>query len=1111
MSLQLILGNSGAGKTHFACTHIIEQSILHPDVSYYVIVPEQFTMQTQKNLVELHPRKGILNIDILSFDRLAYRVFEEVGSDNRRLLEETGKSMVIQKIVQQHKKELSYLGGQIQKPGYIDEMKSLISEFMQYEIGEDELQKLLEDDSGKLLQLKLRDVAGIYHYFLDYLEGHYMTGEEVPDVLLKLLPLSEKLKDSVLLFDGFTGFTPIQLKVIQELLAITQKIFVTVTIDVQEDPFVKGKNHQLFYMSRKMIQSLADLTKELEEPIRIMPGEKSRFHHAPALNFLEQHLFRYRRVAYPASDLQQEIQIFTASGPQQELEEVARRISRAVREHGCRYGEMAIITGNLEEYGPFARQVLEEAGIPYFLDEKHSILMNPFVEYLRAALEMITQNFSYESVFRYLRSGMSDILREQADRLENYVLALGIRGYSRWTDKWVRIYRGMRPETILELNEIRECFVTEVSGLVQGFRGGKHTIRVFCEVLYDFIVQSNVQEKLYKKEQAFIAIGDRAMEKEYAQIYGIILNLLDKMVEILGEETVSVREFCQLLETGMSEAKVALIPPSMDQILVGDMERTRLKDIRILFFVGVNEGNIPKSVDGGGILSELDREFLDSRGFELAPDRKEQMNIQRFYLYQNLCKPSEALCLSYSLSNAKGEPIRPAYLISQISTLFPGLGTEIAGESKETLDLLETPGTALDYFLQGLLEDHHGEQDPIFQELYSWYLKSPKYRTVAKRLVEAAFTRKPEDVISKLVAAVLYGEVSPHSATRLERFSACAFAHFLQYGLRITERAEYEFRAMDMGNLMHQVLEDFAVEVHKNGLDWRTLDEETRNALADRCLDRAAADYGNTILKSSARNEYLIERTRRILRRTVWALQEQLKNGQFTPEGFEVSFGGGRIDRLDILEEKDKVYVKVIDYKTGNTSFDLVALYHGLQLQLMIYLDAALTVEGKKYPDKVVEPAGIFYYNVKDPMIKEGTDIQSLEEEILKELKMNGLAQADPEVVQKLDQSLRSLPVALNKDGSFRKGSGVVSREQFALLNRYVKKKISDIREAILAGEAEAAPYELNKRDACTYCPYVSVCGYDRRIPGYEHRRLKNFTDEELWKAFTIEGGGQWQ
>ena len=1131
MSLQFIIGNSGAGKSYYAYKRIIEDSLKHPEKNYYVIVPEQFTMQTQKALVEMHPGKGILNIDILSFERLAYRVFEETGGGNRKVLEDTGKSMVLQKMVQQHRKELDYLGSQMNKPGYLDEVKSLVSEFMQYDIKEDDLEEMKEKAKDQaLLEMKLKDVGVLYQSFKEFLKGHYMTGEEVMDVLLKQLPFSKKLKGAELLFDGFTGFTPIQVNVIRELLVIADRVCVTVTMDEREDAFTPGKSHQLFFMSKQMIRTLAGLTKNLDDPVYLKLSGKSRFSQAPAMQFLEKNIFRYRKGTYEKE--QQEIQIFAAASPLEEMREAARRMAQLVRTCGYRYGEIAVITGNLEEYARLASQVFEEADIPYFIDEKHSVLMNPFVEYLRAAMEMAVQGFPYESVFRYLRCGMSEVTREQADKLENYVLALGIRGYRKWSEKWVRVYRGMEADQIQELNEIREVFAEEVKGLADGFCTGKKTVEEYCRILYEFILKSNVWQKLKKQEQNFKDTGDKAMEKEYNQIYGIVMDLLDKMVEILGNETVSRQEFRQLLETGLSQAKVALIPPSIDQVMVGDMERSRLKDIKALFFVGVNEGNIPKSTQTGGILSELDRDFFKEQGVELAPGPKELMNMQRFYLYLNMTKPREQLILSFSDTNAKGEGISPAYLIGSIRGLYPKLEIERAGESGAARSSVsgagmknetgsgngeycypENPEAGISLFLEKLAgetgKDHEilDQTDAMFGELYSWYLRDSKYHDKVQKLVQSAFAGKPKDIISQSVAKALYGEISPYSATRLERFAACAFAHFLQYGMKLTERVEYEFKAMDMGNVMHEALESFAEVVRKRGLKWTELTEQERNEIADECLNNIVADYGNTVLKSSARNEYMIERTRRILRRTVWALQKQLEQGEFQPEGFEVTFGGGRIDRVDIMEDQNKVYVKVIDYKTGNTSFDLVYLYHGLQLQLMIYLDGALKVEQKKYPDKEIVPAGVFYYNIKDPMIQEkiDADVEAVSAGLMKELKMNGLVQADAELVRRMDNSLGSIPVAFNKDGSFRKNSSVADRAQFTVLGRYVRTKIEKIRSSILEGDARVSPYELGKKNACTYCPYMTVCGFDRKLSGYEFRRLKNFSDEELWKAFDRE------
>ena len=1106
MSLQFIIGNSGAGKSYIAYQNIIREAVDHPGKMYYVIVPEQFTMQTQKTLVEMHPQKGILNIDVLSFERLAYRIFEEVGGDTRKVLEETGKNMVLQKLVQVNQKKLMYLKNQMKKPGYLDEVKSLISEFMQYEIHEEEMDKMLADAEDKpLLQMKLRDVAILYQAFREYLSDHFMTAEEVLEVLAREIPFSQKLKGSVIVLDGYTGFTPIQHTVIRELLKVCERMSVTVTMDVREKLSGRGKPHELFYMSHRMIRSLAEFTKDMDDPIWVKPGADSRFAERPALAFLEQNLFRYHRKTYEAE--QNEVQIFSAGNPQKELEETARRICRLVREKEYRYGQIAVITGNLEEYGSIARHVFDDAGIPFFVDEKHSVLMNPFVEYLRAALEMVVQGFSYESVFRYLRCGMSDISRHETDLLENYVIALGIRGFQKWKEKWVRIYRDMDPASVMEINQIREQFAEEVGDFAEGFSGRKKTIKEYSKCLYEFIVKSHVQEKLKQQELIFKNQGDRAMEKEYAQIYGIVMELLDKMVSILGEETVSPEEFRQLFETGMAQAKVALIPPGIDQVLIGDMERTRLKDVRTLFFVGVNEGCIPKNTESGGILTEMDRDFLDSQGIELAPGPKELMNMQRFYLYLNLTKPCESLCLSYSQSTGKGEAAGPAFLIRTIQMLFPNIRTERAEEPDNQLNLLETPNTSVDYLLENLTDEEKRNNNPLFAELYSWYLNSPKYRTMTERLRDAAFLCKPTDQISKSVAKALYGEVSPNGATRLERFSACAFAHFLKYGLEITERAEYEFRAMDMGNIIHQALEDFAAELNHRRLKWSDLADRERDEIADACLDKVAADYGNTILQSSARNHYMIERTRRILRRTVWALQEQLKNGQFQPEGFEVSIGGGRIDRLDVMKEDDKVYVKIIDYKTGNTSFDLVSIYYGLQMQLVVYMDAAIQAEKKKHEGCEVRPAGIFYYNVKDPMLQKELedDLDELNPEIFKKLKMNGLVMKDDHVIECLDKTTVSLPLSYTTKGTLRKGASVADETQFALLDEYVKKKITDIRESIMSGNAEVAPYEMGNQNACTYCPYQGTCGFDRKIPGYEFRRLKQFADEEIWKAFAEE------
>lgn len=1109
MSLQLVLGNSGSGKSRTVYEKIVEDSLQYPQKEFLIMVPEQFTMETQKIMAELHPGGGILNIDVLSFQRLAYRVFEQVGGDDRKLLEETGKSLVLQKVVQECGERLPYLGSQMKKQGYLDEVKSLISEFMQYDVSPEEVGRLSHKSEGRaLLAHKLADVQVLYQGFRDFLKEHYMTGEEVLDVLCQVIEEAPMVRGSVVVLDGFTGFTPIQNRLVAALLKLCEKVYVTVTLDEREDPYHMGSPYSLFAMSKKMIGKLLHLAEEsgceVEETLVVHAGENSRFAGNPAMKFLEQNLFRFRKAVYEKP--QEEIVLGACANPREELQETARKILYLVREEGLRYGEIAVVTGDLAAYSSMARQVFEAVDIPCFIDEKHSVLMNPFVEYIRSCLEMTARNYSYESVFRYLRCGMSSLEREDIDKLENYVIALGIRGKKQWKETWTRLYRGMKPEEIQELNSIRKQFVEETSLLMEEFSGRGRTVEAYTRALYQFIVQGNIQQKLHEQECIFHDRGNLAMEKEYAQIYGIVMSLLDKLVEILGEEKVTRAQYQQLMETGLSQAKVALIPPSADQVLVGDMERTRLKGVKVLFLVGVNEGNIPKNVGSGGILTEMDREFLEEQGTELAPGSRELTAQQRFYLYLNMTKPSHRLFLSYSLSNAKGEPLSPAYLISTVRKLFPHLELEAVGQKEEGLEFLQHPQNSLDYFLKGLKE--HGEEtDPLWRELYTWYRKHSPYKEIVERLVKAAFTENPGDRITASVARVLYGEISPYGATRLERYSACAFAHFLRYGLELQERAEYEFKAVDMGNVVHKALERFAGNLQRDGRNWENLNAEERDAYVEECLEAVTADYGNTILHSSARNEYLISRVGQILKRTVWALQEQLKRGQFVPEGFEVTLEGGRIDRVDVHEEEDKVFVKVMDYKTGNTSFSLIALYHGLQLQLMVYLNGAMEAEKVRHPGKEIIPAGIFYYQVKDPMVEAQIqeDVSQVEQKILKELRMNGLVQQEEDAARKMDRTLESLPVSVNKDGSFRKGSKVADKERFRMLSAFVKKKIGEIQEAILSGDTAVSPYRMGQENACAYCPYHSVCGFEQKLPGYEFRNLKRFSDEELWELMKEE------
>ncbi|MGI6006602.1 MAG: helicase-exonuclease AddAB subunit AddB [Ruminococcus sp.] len=1131
MPLQLIAGSSGAGKSHWIYEKIIKESMANPRGTYLLVVPEQFTMQAQSELVAMHPRHAVLNIDIISFQRLAYRIFNEVGGDLKPLLDDTGKSLVLQKIAQKNRKQLAYLGGNLKKPGYIDEMKSMISELAQYRLKAEDLDRLIElAEEKSLLRGKLMDVQTIYRQFTEYMNERYVTPEEILDVLCRVIDRSKLVKDSVVVLDGFTGFTPVQNQVVGKLLKLSRRTYVTVTIDRDSLEGKKLKNQQLFFMSQETIRRLYKMAQdngvEIYQPVYINEKAKGRFKNSPEMAFLENNLFRVRGKQYEKEP--DSISIRASSDPREEMEETSSAIRRLIREKGYRYRDVAVVTGDLPGYESYVIQAFEKENIPYFLDRKQSVLMNPFVEYIRAVLDMAAENFSYESVFRYLRTGMSGISRDEADLLENYVLAFGVRGFAGWNREFTKTGSFMTEGDLEELNRIRQVFVEEVKTLTEELKNGNHTVAERTAALYHFIVRSDIQKKLKKQELMFQRQGRAALVKEYAQIYGIVMEFFDKLTAVLGEESVTLGEYQQILETGFLKVQVGIIPPAVDQVVVGDVQRTRLAGIRALFFVGVNDGVIPQRSSRGGILTEAEREYLKERKVELAPTEREDMGIQRFYLYLNMTKPSERLYLSYTHTRPDGSTGGPAYLIHTVKKMFPQVRITEKEEGVFAYDHVESPVQGLSMVVQGLEDAVQGKEDSRFRELFSWYVRNSETRPMAEQLLKATFYENTEDSIGKAAAQALYGKVMENSATRLERFAACAFAHFLQYGLKLKDRVYYEFNDMDLGNVLHESLERFARLLKKENLSWKTVPEEIQEDLLNQSLEGVLEEEGYDVLKRSARDLYMVQRLKRLLKRSIWALKEQLKCGDFEPGDFEVAFEmdnryilslplsgdeqmrvRGRIDRIDICEEPEECYVRVIDYKSGSRALNLTEVYHGLSLQLVVYLNAAEEIVQKQYPGKKIRPAGIFYYRIQDPLLSLSWDQKErdVEEAMLKELRMNGLASQSPDILEKMDHRVKErgrgsvvFPLSFNKDGSCSKSSAVTSEENFRLMSDFASEKMKEIGSRILQGEVKVSPYQLGNRKGCEYCEYRPVCGFDERIRGYEYRRLKSFSDEEIWE-----------
>ena len=1116
MALQFYFGPSGSGKSKRLHQDVLHMAAKDPDCNFLFLVPDQFTMQTQTDLVKESPGGGIMNIDVLSFGRLTHRIFEETGYGRKPVLDDTGKSLVLRKVASSVKEELPVLSGNLNKIGYIHEIKSAISEFKQYGLSVERVGELAEFSKSRgTLYYKLKDLKTLYQAFDTYVAERFITTEDTLALLSRAVHESKIMKNSVVIFDGFTGFTPIQYRLIAELMELSRMVIVSVTLGEGENPYRIMGEQELFYLSKKTVRDLQKWAQKRNvrqaEDVYLGKGGLPRFRESRELAHLEKQLFRYPLKPYEESqkDSIPAIQIREAMSPAGEVRGACILIKKLVLEQNYSYRDIAVVTGELETYGDFFEREAATYDIPVFIDRTRGILLNPFLEYIRSALQIVLQNFSYESVFHYLRSGLADFTMEETDLLENYILATGIKGRKKWGELFTR-------NATEQINELRARLYGQMTPLLQK----QEMVSDYVKALYEFIVAGRIQEKLLIFEEKFRADGEEERAKEYAQIYRLVMELLNQIEGLLREEAMTLQEFADILDSGFAEIEVGTIPGGVDRVIVGDMERTRLNQVKVLLFLGVNDGNIPRNANKGGIISDIDREFLKDSDIELAPTPRQQMFTQRLYLYMNMTKPSERLYLSYARISSDGKTLRPSYLIDTVKALFPCAYQGNLMEGKESVtERIMGKKDALPYVAEELRERAQGRTggmtDEEFFSLCRIYWEDTAFRSQMEKLLQAAYEHYEHKPLGAMIARMVYGTVLENSVSRLERYAACAYAHFLQYGLNLKEREVFQLENTDLGNIYHEVLEVFSHRLKEHGYTWLDFPKEEGEQLLWEALENCSMQYGETILYSSARYQYMIERMYRILKRTIWALKEQLKSGKFLPEAFEMSFSRvenldavnitlseeekmklrGRIDRLDTCEDEDHIYVKVIDYKSGNKKLDLAAVYYGLQLQLIVYMNVAAEMMKKSHPDKEVVPAALLYYHVNDPMIKSEEELspEQVNDQLLKELRMNGLVNDSEEVIGLLDGSFATkssiIPVERKSDGSLSARSSVVNRQDYEVISNYVNQKMHQFGTEILQGNIEVNPCEQGNTESCTYCTFREICAFDGKIPGFEKRK----------------------
>lgn len=1158
MSVQLLVGRSGSGKTTTCIDSILETLITNPEGDPIIyLVPDQMTFLSDQRLATSNRIQGMFRAQVYSFTRLAWRILQETGGISRYHINSVGISMLIRKIIEENKEELSLFKKVADKNGFIGQVEQLVTEFRRYCITPEELvgkqHELRGDQSiNKALQDKLHDLELIYQKFEENILGKYIDGEDYFRLLAEKATQSTYLNNAEVYIDGFYSFTPQEYLIIQHLMSSCKKVTITFTMDKPSLGMI-ADDLELFRMSNETYQTIYSMAEQLGKNLEVVKLESVKRSMHPSILYMESN-FESR----PLEPYREEtaIQFAESVNPRAEIEGVAREILKLIRTENYRFRDITLLSRNVGEYQSIVETIFSDYQIPFFIDQKRSMHFHPLVELIRSSLEIIDTNWRYEPVFRAIKTELlfpmyesKNRTREKVDNLENYCLAYGIKG-DKWTSKerWkYRRFQGLEwdqgvqtdseRQVEQELNELRLSLTAPLVRLTNRLKRAK-TGRAKCEALYLYLEELDVPTKMEQWKLELEEAGELVKAGEHDQAWNSIVELLDQFVEILGEEKLSIKQFANILDAGLETLRFSLVPPAIDQVLIADLEKSRVDNMKVAFVIGLNEGVFPAKFADEGILADSDREDLAGTGMKIAPSSKTRLLDEEFLAYKAFTTPSDHLYLTYPLANDEGKSLLPSVYIKRVRDIFPEANTiYFMADPKELteagqLDYAVHLKTSLSY-LTGQLQLKK-RQYPIYDfwwDVYNTYMEHPEWSDITNKVLSSLSYENKTITLSEQTSNSLYGENITASVSRMELFQSCPFSHFANHGLKLKERKVYRLEAPAIGDLFHAALKYIAETVLNEKLMWSDLTREQCEHLAKDAVDMLAPKLQNEILLSTNRHHYIKRKLEQIISRASYILSEHAKFSGFSPIDLELEFGPkgklpplsfalkngtkmdliGRIDRVDKAEVDNEVFLRVIDYKSSAHELNMNEIYYGLSLQMLTYLDLIIS-NSSLLVDKQASPAGVLYFHVHNPMLssKKVLSLEEIEEELLKKFKMNGLMLGQENVIRLMDGALEKgessiIPAGFKTDGTLTKRSKVADKEEFRSLQQFVRHKYVETGNSITGGKVDISPYRLKEKTPCTFCSFKSVCQFDEQLETNQFRQLATFSKEEAFELIRKE------
>ncbi|WP_297429824.1 helicase-exonuclease AddAB subunit AddB [Clostridium sp.] len=1144
MSIRFIYGRSGTGKSEF-CIDEIKNNINEKESENKLIflVPEQYTFTTENKILKSIGEHAFLRVEVLSFKKMAREVFEEYGGRVKEIIKESGRNMFIHRVLNEHIESLDYFSKISREQGFNEIISEVISEFKKYNIDIENIRRIDEKIDDFELAQKLKELILIYEAFNSKMHENYIDGDDELSLLSKKLLETDAYSGAEIWIDEFTSFIPQQLEIIRLLAKRCKRTNITLCMDNKSIDDKYEDITDVFNITKNTENKLLKIMKEnniaYDKPVNLNNAVPHRFKNNPELRHIEKYFFSYPFNEYKESC--NNVSLYKANNIYDEIERVAKSITELVRDKGYRYKDISVVCRNIDDYEKITSVIFKDYDIPYFLDKKIQLLSNPLIILISSAFEILSKNWSYESVFKYLKSGLTGVDNSHIDILENFVLEHGIRGY-KWTvkeiisEKWFINNEELTNEKILIaeiMEEIRKPLIDFHSKI-----NGKSKVKDICTAIYEFLVDVEAFERINVWIENFESLGLEDKVKEYSQVEGIVIDILDQAVDVIGDETLEYFEFFKILNSGFTNEEIGVIPVALDQVNIGDIARIKGRNVKVLYIVGINDGVLPAAKKDEGILSDRDRDVLNEIGITLSTTTRNKVFEEQYLLYIALTISSEFLMLSYPMSDFEGKALRPSVVIPRIKKILPQLIEESAIYNleiqKNKFGKVTTPIPTFNELIIAVRRDFDREDiEEYWPEVYNWFKQNEEFKEKIQNIFKGLTYSNVGDKVAKNKLRRLYqndmGKLV-FSVSRLEKYAECPFSYFVQYGLKAKNRKVYEFTPPDLGSFVHEMLDTFTNKVKQEGILWSDLNNEKCKEMISDIIDKKLSEQSNSILNSTKKFKYLAQRFKRVISKSVSVIANQIGKGEFEVYKTEFNFGSynsgeaitldlesnekiylkGRIDRIDTLDLDGDTYIRVIDYKTGTNKFDLNELYYGLQMQLLVYLDA-LIKNSKYILNKQAKPGAILYFKIDDPIIKSKKEmtIDEVQDEVLNALKLKGLILKDARVVKAMDRDIEGysliIPAAFKNDGDFKSSSDVITEEEFTLLREYVNKKMVELCEDMLSGEIKIQPTKNANRAHCEFCDFSAICQFDTAIKDNKYKIISRKSQNDIWSSIKKE------